>query len=146
VRSLLFQASLPPAYWADSLHTATYLLNRHPTKTLDGRTPYLALHGTPPSYTHLRVFGCACYPNLTSTAPTNYPLAPPCVYFSGIPLIIKGTDVSIFTPTGSSFLVTLSLTKLCFRSLRCPPPRRTPTHSISWTMLMILLCHIGQEL
>jgi histone deacetylase 1/2 len=47
VRSLLFQASLPPAYWADTLHTATYLLNHHPTKILAGRTPYLALHGTP---------------------------------------------------------------------------------------------------
>jgi histone deacetylase 1/2 len=68
VRSLLFQASLPLAYWADSLHTATYLLNRHPTKTLDGRTPFFALYGTQPSYTHLRVFGCACYPNLSSTA------------------------------------------------------------------------------
>jgi hypothetical protein len=30
VRSILFQASFPPVYWADSLHTATYLLNRHP--------------------------------------------------------------------------------------------------------------------
>jgi hypothetical protein len=69
VRSLLFQASLPPVYWADSLHTATYLLNRHPTKTLDGHTPFFALHGTQPSYTHLRVFGCACYPNMSSTAP-----------------------------------------------------------------------------
>ena len=69
MRSLLFQASLPPVYWADSLHTATYLLNRHPTKSLDGRTPFFALYGTQPSYTHLRVFGCACYPNLSSTAP-----------------------------------------------------------------------------
>ena len=69
VWSLLFQASLPPVYWANSLHTATYLLNRHPTKTLDGRTPFFALYGTQPSYTHLRVFGYACYPNLSSTAP-----------------------------------------------------------------------------
>jgi len=53
VWSLLFQASLPPVYWANSLHTATYLLNRHPTKTLDGRTPFFALYSTRPSYTHL---------------------------------------------------------------------------------------------
>jgi histone deacetylase 1/2 len=32
VRYLLFQASLPLVYWVDSLHTATYLLNRHPQK------------------------------------------------------------------------------------------------------------------
>ena len=81
VRSLLFQASLRPVYWVDSLHTATYLLNRHPTKTLDGRTPYFALYGTQPSYTHLRVFGCACYPNLSSTAPHKLsPRSSLCVF------------------------------------------------------------------
>jgi hypothetical protein len=32
LRSLLFQASLPPAYWVEALHTATYLVNRLPTK------------------------------------------------------------------------------------------------------------------
>jgi hypothetical protein len=32
-------------------------------------TPRFALFGTPPSYDHLRVFGCACYPNLSATAP-----------------------------------------------------------------------------
>jgi hypothetical protein len=68
VRSLLFQSSLPPVYWVESLNTATYLLNRHPTKTLGGLTPYFALYDTHPDYTHLRVFGCACYPNLSATA------------------------------------------------------------------------------
>jgi hypothetical protein len=81
MRSLLFQASLPPVYWADSLHTATYLLNCHPTKTLDGHTPFFALHGTQPSYTHLRVFGCACYPNLSSAAPHKQsPRSSLCVF------------------------------------------------------------------
>jgi hypothetical protein len=68
VRSLLFQSSLPPVYWVESLNTATYLLNRHPTKTLGGLTPFFALYDTYPDYTHLRVFGCACYPNLSATA------------------------------------------------------------------------------
>jgi hypothetical protein len=81
VRSMLFQASLPPVYWADSLHTATYLLNRHPTKTLGGLTPFFALFGTPPTYSHLRVFGCACYPNLSSTAPHKLsPRSSLCVF------------------------------------------------------------------
>jgi histone deacetylase 1/2 len=81
IRSLLFQASLPPVYWADTLHTATYLLNRHPTKTLAGRTPHFALYGTHPSYDHLRVFGCACYPNLSSTATNKLsPRSTLCVF------------------------------------------------------------------
>ncbi|RLM74346.1 uncharacterized protein C2845_PM15G17920 [Panicum miliaceum] len=74
LRSLLFQASLPPAYWVEALHTATYLVNRLPTKTLAFSTPYSALYSTQPSYDHLKVFGCACYPNISSTAP--HKLAP----------------------------------------------------------------------
>jgi histone deacetylase 1/2 len=33
--SLMFQASILGSYWVEALHTATYLLNCHPTKTLD---------------------------------------------------------------------------------------------------------------
>ena len=66
--ALLFQASMPPSYWVEGLHTATHLLNLLPTKTLASSTPHLALFGVAPSYDHLRVFSCACYPNLSSTA------------------------------------------------------------------------------
>jgi histone deacetylase 1/2 len=38
VRSLLFQASMPLVYWVESLHTATFLFNLQPTKTLQYRT------------------------------------------------------------------------------------------------------------
>jgi hypothetical protein len=31
--------------------------------------PHLALFGFAPSYEHLRVFGCTCYPDTTATAP-----------------------------------------------------------------------------
>jgi hypothetical protein len=30
-------------------------------------SPYFTLHGVTPSYEHLRMFGCACYPNLSTT-------------------------------------------------------------------------------
>ena len=49
MRSLLFQASLPPVYWVEALHTATYLVNRLPTKTLGSLTPCTHLHSTHPS-------------------------------------------------------------------------------------------------
>ena len=74
IRTLLFQASMPPCYWADALATATLLLNRLPTKTLHMSTPHFALYGTLRSYHELRVFGCTCYPNLTATA--SHKLAP----------------------------------------------------------------------
>jgi len=69
IRSLLFQAAIPPSYWVEALRTATYLLNILTTKTLKFSTPHATLFGIAPSYDHLRVFGCKCYPNLSATAP-----------------------------------------------------------------------------
>jgi hypothetical protein len=81
IRSLLFQASLPAQYWIEGLHTATYRLNRLPTKTIQAIYPYVALFGTIPSYDHLQVFGCACYNNITSTAPHKLaPRSTKCVF------------------------------------------------------------------
>jgi hypothetical protein len=74
IHSLLFQASFPVCYWIDGLHTATYLLNCLPSKMIRESCPYVTLHGVTPSYEHLRVFGCACYPNLSTQAP--HKLAP----------------------------------------------------------------------
>ncbi|WVZ54515.1 hypothetical protein U9M48_005301 [Paspalum notatum var. saurae] len=45
-----------------------------PTSTLQFSTPYHALFGRSPTYDHLRVFGCRCYPNISSTSP--HKLAP----------------------------------------------------------------------
>jgi hypothetical protein len=69
IRTLLIQASLPRRYWAEGLHTATYMLNRLPTTVIQAACPHLALFGSAPSYEHLRVFGCTCYPNTIATTP-----------------------------------------------------------------------------
>jgi hypothetical protein len=81
VRSLLFQASVPPSYWAEALNTATRLLNLLPTKTLKFSTPHHALFGSTPSYDHLWGFGCLCYPNMSATAPHKLsPRSTPCIF------------------------------------------------------------------
>jgi hypothetical protein len=93
MRSLLFYASLPARNWAESLYTATYILNLLPTKAISGPTCYFALFSTTPSYAHLWVFGCACYLNTSATAP--HKLAPVSVGVSslGTHLIIRDTNV-----------------------------------------------------
>jgi hypothetical protein len=68
IRTLLIQTSLPGRYWAEGLHIATYLLNRLPTTMIQVACPRLALFGSAPSYEHLRIFVCTCYPNTTITA------------------------------------------------------------------------------
>jgi hypothetical protein len=69
IRTLLIQASLPERYWAERLHTATYLSNSLPAMAIHATYPHHALFGSAPSYEHLRVFGCMCYPNKTATVP-----------------------------------------------------------------------------
>jgi hypothetical protein len=66
---LLLQASLHASYWEEALHTATHLLYRLPLKVVSHPTSHFALYDTAPSYDHLRVFGFACYPNTSATAP-----------------------------------------------------------------------------
>jgi hypothetical protein len=50
------------------------MLNRLPTTAIQVVRPHLALFGSAPSYKHLRIFGCTCYPNTTTTVP--YKLSP----------------------------------------------------------------------
>lgn len=38
-----------------------HLLNRSPTRSLQGKTPYKAWHGRALAVAHLRVFGCICF-------------------------------------------------------------------------------------
>ncbi|KAI3668990.1 hypothetical protein L6452_40208 [Arctium lappa] len=88
--SLLTHASLPPSFWVDALHTATYLHNILPTKLLHNRTPTSALYLKHPTYDHLRIFGCACYPNLNATKPHKFaPRSTACV-FLGYPPQYRG--------------------------------------------------------
>lgn len=60
-RACLFQARLPTTFWGESILTAAHLINRTPTRVLNGKSPYEMLHGSPPSYDMLCVFGCLAY-------------------------------------------------------------------------------------
>uniref|UniRef100_A0A0A8Y3H1 Retrovirus-related Pol polyprotein from transposon TNT 1-94 n=1 Tax=Arundo donax TaxID=35708 RepID=A0A0A8Y3H1_ARUDO len=71
MRTLLFQAGLPSCFWAEALAAATYLLNRRPSKAIGSATPFFKLH-VHPTYDHLRVFGCLCYPNLQRQPQINF--------------------------------------------------------------------------
>ncbi|KAE8672779.1 1,4-dihydroxy-2-naphthoate polyprenyltransferase [Hibiscus syriacus] len=60
--ALLSQASLPLKFWSYSFISAVYLINRLPTKVLNGKSPFQVLHQQSPDYSMLRVFSCACFP------------------------------------------------------------------------------------
>ncbi|KAJ9558576.1 hypothetical protein OSB04_013190 [Centaurea solstitialis] len=67
---------------------ASHVLNLLPSTSIHNDTPHFRLYRKHPSYTHLRTFGCLCYPYLT----TNHKLEPrttPCV-FLGYPSQHRG--------------------------------------------------------
>jgi hypothetical protein len=53
---------------------ACYLMNRLPSRSRHSSTPLETLMHQPPTYSQLKVFGCACWPNLRpyNTAKLNY--------------------------------------------------------------------------
>jgi hypothetical protein len=62
------QSCAPPVFWVEALNTATYLLNRHPSKATGPLTLFELLFGVPPEYVHLCIFGCLYFPNMSSTS------------------------------------------------------------------------------
>ena len=61
---MLVDSGLRHCFWAEALFTASYLINRSPTKALSGKTAFEAWFGKKPNVKHLRVFGCAAYPHV----------------------------------------------------------------------------------
>jgi histone deacetylase 1/2 len=62
--ALLANTSMPLNYWDDAFITTTFLINLLPTKVLNLESPTEKLLHVKPNYESLRVFGCACWPNL----------------------------------------------------------------------------------
>jgi hypothetical protein len=60
-RTLLKQRGMSVVFLGEAVVTTVYILNRSPTKALNGRTAYEAWHGRKPVVSHLRVFGCLAF-------------------------------------------------------------------------------------
>ncbi|MCH80541.1 retrovirus-related Pol polyprotein from transposon TNT 1-94, partial [Trifolium medium] len=62
--TLLAHAKVPLHFWDHAFLTATYLINRLPSPTLDNKSPFFLLNFKIPDYKFLKTFGCACFPFL----------------------------------------------------------------------------------
>lgn len=81
---------MPPSYWAEALAAACYLLNRRPSTSIHSEVPYTRLFREQPTYDHLRVFGCLCYPNLQATSAHKLASRSTACVFLGYPSSHKG--------------------------------------------------------
>jgi len=80
VRTLLAHSSMPPSFWHYALSMATYLLNILPTKVLGYRSLMQILYQKNPLYSHLRVFGCLCYPLFLALIHKLQARSTPCAF------------------------------------------------------------------
>ena len=62
--ALLANSSMPLKFWDEAFLTATHLINMLPSPVINNETPLERLYNETPDYASLRVFGCACWPNL----------------------------------------------------------------------------------
>jgi transposase InsO family protein len=60
-RIMMKSKGIPGRFWGETVSTAVYLLNRAPTKSVVGMTPYEAWYGRKPLVDHLCTFGCMAH-------------------------------------------------------------------------------------
>ncbi|GJR55106.1 ribonuclease H-like domain-containing protein [Tanacetum coccineum] len=91
IRTLLFQAHIPLSYWVEALNIVAHLLNMLPSTAINNEIPFTKLYNQTPTYEHLRVFGCLCYPHVDVSHKLK-PRSTPCILVT--PPIIVVIDVS----------------------------------------------------
>lgn len=102
--SFLAQSCLPQQFWVDSFVTANYLINCLPTPVLKNCSPHSLLFGKEPDYTHLKTFGCACYPLLCPYNSTKLMFRSKRCIFLGYGIYQKG--YRCLDPSTNRFYVT----------------------------------------
>jgi hypothetical protein len=60
-RSMRKAMSMPSWFWGEAVLTAVFILNRSPTQSVEGRTPYEVCHGKKPSVDYFHTFGCVAH-------------------------------------------------------------------------------------
>ena len=60
LRSMMSQSDLPLEFWGNALETATFTLNRVPSKSVD-KTPYKIWTGKRHNLSFLKIWGCEAF-------------------------------------------------------------------------------------
>ncbi|PKU65026.1 Retrovirus-related Pol polyprotein from transposon TNT 1-94 [Dendrobium catenatum] len=147
-RALLLQASVPQALWVDTLLTATYLINRLPSPNTHQKSPYKILFNRTPDYTHLRVFGCLCYPWLKPYSNNKLSrISTPCV-FIGYPISQKGYRCldPISNKVYTSCNVIFDETQFPFSNTAQGTNSHSDNHTVTPPLLLVPTTHLPSHL
>ena len=88
--TLMFHAHVLVSLRVEAFSTVVFLINRLPSSSLDGKTPYEILFGKSPNYSLLCTFGCICFLYFKNYTPYKLSLKyAPCV-FLGYSTLHKG--------------------------------------------------------
>jgi transposase InsO family protein len=60
-RSMMNAMSMSSWFWGETVLTVVFILNRSPTQSVEGRTPYEVWHGKKPSVDYFHTFGCVAH-------------------------------------------------------------------------------------
>ena len=88
--TMLSHSNLPTSYWSYAISTAIHIVNRLPTPNPQNLTHWELFFHSTPDITHLRTFGCTCFPLLKPY--NNHKLQPHTTsyIFLGYPTYSKG--------------------------------------------------------
>jgi hypothetical protein len=80
-RAMLNEKNLPNYFWAETLATIVYIMNRTPTMAVHGMTLEEKFTGKKPDVSHLRVFGCIAYVHVLDEKKSKLdPKAKKCIF------------------------------------------------------------------
>ncbi|GJW19679.1 retrovirus-related pol polyprotein from transposon TNT 1-94 [Tanacetum coccineum] len=137
-RTLIIESNAPKIFWPEALDTATYLINRLPTKILKMKTPLetLSKYHTLPQVLTLepKVFGCTVFAHILKSYRDKFdPCAEKCV-FVGYGVNQKG--YRCYNPKTHHIITTMNCdfleTKLFYSSQHSGQGERECIDTLSW--------------
>jgi hypothetical protein len=144
--TILSHASLPTVHWTYAITTAIHLINRLPTPKLSHKSPWEKLFHKSPDISHLKTFGCICFPLLR---PYNshklQPRSTPCI-FLGYPAFSKGyicldpTTPRLYISRHVVFNETEFLPNLPLQATSPHTPVTSTFDSLPWLLVMLHTC------
>jgi hypothetical protein len=89
-RTLMVDKSMPHHYWAETIVTTIYIMNKTPIAAMHGMIPKEKYSGRKPNLSHLKVFGCIAYVHVLDELRTKLDSKAEKCVFIGYSLEQKG--------------------------------------------------------